>query len=82
MNSYHVGFSECAHERASNGQHVRKQFFNRSAAACQEQNSHQIQSIASGAYLAKKDRFQAVLTALGQRLADERGQVCQRVGPT
>src|SRR6202047_2153815 len=41
MNSYRIGFSECEHERASNGQHVRRRLFSRSITACQEQNSDQ-----------------------------------------
>jgi len=45
-----VGFSECVHERASRGRHVRRRFFNRSGPACQEQNSHQFQSVAAGAW--------------------------------
>jgi hypothetical protein len=35
MISYCVGFSECAHRRASNGQHVRKRLFNESFPVCQ-----------------------------------------------
>jgi hypothetical protein len=35
MISYRVGFSECAHRRASNGQHVRKRLFNESFPLCQ-----------------------------------------------
>jgi hypothetical protein len=42
MISYRVGFSECEHGRASNGQHARKPFFTESRPACQEQNSDQI----------------------------------------
>ena len=41
MISYRIGFSECEHERASNGQHVRRRLFSRSVPACQEQNSDQ-----------------------------------------
>src|SRR3984893_15639488 len=41
MNSYRIGFSECEHERASNGQHVRRRLFSRYVPACQEQNSDQ-----------------------------------------
>jgi hypothetical protein len=41
MISYRIGFSECEHGRASNGQHVRKRLFSRSHPACQEQNSDQ-----------------------------------------
>jgi hypothetical protein len=41
MISYRIGFSECEHGRASNGQHVRKRLFTRSHPACQEQNSDQ-----------------------------------------
>jgi hypothetical protein len=35
MISYRVGFSECEHRRASNGQHTRKALFNESFPACQ-----------------------------------------------
>jgi len=35
MISYRVGFSECEHRRASNGQHARKRLFNDSFPACQ-----------------------------------------------
>jgi hypothetical protein len=42
MISYRIGFSECAHGRASNGQHTRKPLFTESYPACQEQNSDQI----------------------------------------
>src|SRR3954470_5133814 len=42
MISYRIGFSECEHGRASNGQHARKWFFNESRPACQGQNSDQI----------------------------------------
>jgi hypothetical protein len=35
MISYRVEFSECAHRRASNGQHVRKRLFNESFPLCQ-----------------------------------------------
>jgi hypothetical protein len=41
MISYRIGFSECAHGRASNGQHARKRLFTESWPACQEQNSDQ-----------------------------------------
>ncbi|WP_156433678.1 hypothetical protein [Bradyrhizobium retamae] len=41
MISYRNGFSECAHRRASYGQHAWKLLFNDSCPACQEQNSHQ-----------------------------------------
>jgi hypothetical protein len=37
MVSYRVGFSEFEHRRASNGQHIRKRFFNDSFPACQGQ---------------------------------------------
>ena len=46
MISYRVGFSECVHERASRGRHVRKRLFNRSPPPCQEQNSHQFDAVA------------------------------------
>jgi hypothetical protein len=39
MISYRIGFSECEHRRASNGQHARKPFFTESRPACQGQNS-------------------------------------------
>jgi hypothetical protein len=39
MISYRIGFSECEHRRASNGQHARKPLFIESRPACQEQNS-------------------------------------------
>jgi hypothetical protein len=42
MISYRIGFSECAHGRASKGQHARKPLFIESRPACQEQNSDQI----------------------------------------
>src|SRR2546430_7328497 len=42
MISYRVGFSECAHGRASNCQHARRRLFTESWLACQEQNSDQI----------------------------------------
>jgi hypothetical protein len=42
MISYRIGFSECAHGRASNGQHARKRLFTESCPACQGQNSDQI----------------------------------------
>jgi len=42
MISYRIGFSECEHGRASNGQHARKRFFTESYPACQGQNSDQI----------------------------------------
>jgi hypothetical protein len=42
MISYRIGFSECAHGRASKGQHARKPLFIESCPACQEQNSDQI----------------------------------------
>src|SRR5260370_38979207 len=35
MISYRIGFSECEHRRASNGQHVRNEVFNESFPACQ-----------------------------------------------
>ena len=35
MISYRIGFSECAHKRASNGQHVRNGVFSESFPACQ-----------------------------------------------
>ncbi len=35
MISYRIGFSECEHGRASNGQHARNGFFNESFQACQ-----------------------------------------------
>src|ERR1039457_5880782 len=35
MISYRIGFSECEHRRASNGQHARKGLFNESFPACQ-----------------------------------------------
>ena len=35
MISYRIGFSECEHRRASNGQHARKRLFNDSFPACQ-----------------------------------------------
>ena len=35
MISYLIGFLECEHGRASNGQHARKQLFNESFAPCQ-----------------------------------------------
>jgi len=35
MISCRIGLSECEHERASNGQHVRKRLFNDSCPACQ-----------------------------------------------
>jgi hypothetical protein len=41
MISYRIGFSECEHGRASNGQHARKRLFTDSFPACQEQNSDQ-----------------------------------------
>jgi Sigma-70, region 4 len=56
MISYHVGFLECAHEHASRGQHVRKRFFNRSSAACQEQNSHQFRPAPRGSLGPKRAR--------------------------
>jgi hypothetical protein len=42
MISYRIGFSECAHGRASKGQHARKPLFTESCPACQGQNSDQI----------------------------------------
>jgi hypothetical protein len=42
MISYRIGFSECEHRRASNGQHARKRFFTESYPACQGQNSDQM----------------------------------------
>ena len=39
MISYRIGFSECEHRRASNGQHARKPLFTESWTACQGQNS-------------------------------------------
>ena len=42
MISYRIGFSECEHRRASNGQHARKPLFTESCPACQGQNSDQI----------------------------------------
>jgi hypothetical protein len=35
MISYRIGFSECEHGRASNGQHARNRLFNESFPACQ-----------------------------------------------
>ena len=35
MISYRIGFSECEHRRASNGQHARKPLFSESRRACQ-----------------------------------------------
>jgi len=35
MISYRIGFSECEHRRASNGQHARNRLFNDSFPACQ-----------------------------------------------
>ena len=35
MISYRIGFSECEHRRASNGQHARKRLFNEFFPACQ-----------------------------------------------
>jgi hypothetical protein len=35
MITYRIGFLECAHERASNGQHARKGLFNDSFSPCQ-----------------------------------------------
>src|SRR5260370_8694525 len=35
MISYRIGFSECEHRRASNGQHARNGLFNESFPACQ-----------------------------------------------
>jgi len=35
MISYRIRFSECAHRRASNGQHTRKRLFNGSFPVCQ-----------------------------------------------
>jgi hypothetical protein len=42
MISYRIGFSECAHGRASKGQHARRPLFIESCPACQGQNSDQI----------------------------------------
>jgi hypothetical protein len=39
MISYRIGFSECEHRPASNGQHAWKPLFIESRSACQEQNS-------------------------------------------
>src|ERR1044072_7910956 len=41
MISYRIGFSECEHRRASNGQHARTRLFTESFPACQEQISDQ-----------------------------------------
>jgi len=45
MISYRIGFSECEHERASNGQHARKRLFTESFPACQEQISDQFNDL-------------------------------------
>jgi hypothetical protein len=50
MISYRIGFSECAHGRASNGQHARKRLFTESYPACQEQNSDQIADRLGGGF--------------------------------
>src|SRR5260370_15123543 len=42
MISYRIGFLECEHRRASNGQHARKGWFNDSFPACQALNSRQL----------------------------------------
>jgi hypothetical protein len=71
MVSYRIGFSECEHKRASNGQHVRKRLFNESFPACQALISRNFDGPGICRKSVQNRLFWGDANLIGQRLAGE-----------